>query len=454
MLPNPSSKVLVLGTITLMVLLQMFIFISNLDYETSSREETTLSKLGQHYPFLENSTTINYISSEIQVMFFLRGVPPGRGRSALAQAIVDTFSQNSVFCCSSQTTSVDVSDQNCLQEVEINCKKHIRVIVVDHADNPSKDLKKYFSMAHQYNYTTVVVQPNTTVREDGGNVLQVRESNEVLQTPKMLYPLFYGWFLGYNISLDVQRHRKTLYDECLQQSKFVEIFNKFALPGSPHNSSGGLDFGRYFSLTGLLTGPTLLHCTSFFSNYGNRTGSKQYATSSAVKQNTGGAYNLSIIGFLITPQTFGARLRLTKDELALWGVDNSKEADKTHTESNVGSRSWVKTNKVITARTSDTLNVDKPVSCPKGWRPQEFSPTCGPGSRAHLTLGLGVNISAVQTGIDLNLIIQQELLARDKPKDIPTLQLAGGIARCYGEGNWAIYLEKPLKVGALFSGWN
>ena len=67
MLPNPSSKVLVLGTITLMVLLQMFIFISNLDYETSSREETTLSKLGQHYPFLENSTTINYISSEIQV---------------------------------------------------------------------------------------------------------------------------------------------------------------------------------------------------------------------------------------------------------------------------------------------------------------------------------------------------------------------------------------------------
>ena len=173
-----------------------------------------------------------------------------------------------------------------------------------------------------------------------------------------------------------------------------------------------------------------------------------------MKQNTGGAYNLSIIGFLITPQTFGARLRLTKDELALWGVDNSKEADKTHTESNVGSRSWVKTNKVITARTSDTLNVDKPVSCPKGWRPQEFSPTCGPGSRAHLTLGLGVNISAVQTGIDLNLIIQQELLARDKPKDIPTLQLAGGIARCYGEGNWAIYLEKPLKVGALFSGWN
>ena len=123
-------------------------------------------------------------------------------------------------------------------QVEINCKKHIRVIVVDHADNPSKDLKKYFSMAHQYNYTTVVVQPNTTVREDGGNVLQVRESNEVLQTPKMLYPLFYGWFLGYNISLDVQRHRKTLYDECLQQSKFVEIFNKFALPGSPHNSSG------------------------------------------------------------------------------------------------------------------------------------------------------------------------------------------------------------------------
>ena len=56
-----------------------------------------------------------------KVMFFLRGVPPGRGRSALAQAIVDTFSQNSVFCCSSQTTSVDVSDQNCLQEVCMVC---------------------------------------------------------------------------------------------------------------------------------------------------------------------------------------------------------------------------------------------------------------------------------------------------------------------------------------------
>ncbi len=221
--------------------------------------------------------------------------------------------------------------------------------------------------------------------------------------------------------------------------------------------SGGLDFGRYFSLKGLVTGPTLLHCTTFFSKYGNQTGSKQYATSSRVKQNTGGAYNLSIIGFLITPRTIGARLSLTQDELALWGgdsVEGAISAEKNHEESNVDPRSWVNSNNVITSHTFDELNRDKVVSCPKGWRPQKFSPTCGLGSRAHLTLGVGVGISAVQTGIDLNTIIQKELQAVKKTIDIPTLQLADGIARCYGEGNWAIYLKRPLKVGALFTGWN
>ncbi len=237
MLPNPSSKVLVLGTISLMVLLQMFIFLSHLDGENSSREGSALSKLGQNFPFLENSTTIKYISSEIQVMFFLRGLPPGQGRSALAQAIVDTF-KSSVFCCSSQATSVDLSDQNCLQKVKIECKNHVRIIVVDHADNPSKGLKSYFSVAHQYNYTTVVIQPNATTSNSHGGSLLAREYNEVQQTPKMLYPLFYGWFLGYNVSLHVQRRGQTLYGECLQHSRFVEIFNKYALPGSPHNASG------------------------------------------------------------------------------------------------------------------------------------------------------------------------------------------------------------------------
>ncbi|XP_038071956.1 2',3'-cyclic-nucleotide 3'-phosphodiesterase-like isoform X2 [Patiria miniata] len=478
MLPSLPSRLVVLATIFLMVLLQTLIFMmSDTKEQTESQEmatkAATLDPGSANYPFLKDPQTVKYISTQIKVMIFLH-VASDKEMSALAQAITSTY-KDSATCCLKTSRGSEVKPfggivyHRCQDQIEDSCKKGVQVIVVNGTENIPSDLQDCFTLAHRYNYTTLVVQPNATSGHPGAahgshsELMQetLRTANAKPKLPTILYPFFYGWFLGFNISVDTLGFGKTIFKECLQQPKFVEIFTKYAIPGSPRNASGGLDFDRYFSLEGFITGTTLLHCTSFFSNYSERAGSQQYATSPAVRQATGRAFNLTVIGFLITPRTLGARIRLNDQELLLWETNSSATSDFTPVGAgnNVDKTMQQKQlqhldqSQMPGQEISTFYPIRDEVPCPKGWRPTEFSPTCGRGSRAHLTLGTGKDVEAVQTGSDLNAIIQRELEAVAKKEDILTLKLKSGTVRCYGEGNWAVYLDKALEIGTLFTGW-
>ncbi|XP_022102073.1 2',3'-cyclic-nucleotide 3'-phosphodiesterase-like isoform X2 [Acanthaster planci] len=464
--PTLPSRLIVLATISLMVLLQTCILMMSSTKQQSNSHKSTSAGATDHglskYPFLDDPQAIKYISTQIKVMFFLH-MTSGKETSALAKDITNTY-KNSAICCfynsrgSNDSPALGNVYQTCKNQIEDSCKKGLQVIVVNGTDREHLELQGYFTVAHQYNYTTVVVQPNATLDHFDAQRSPsepIGDASKGQDLPKILYPFFYGWFLGFNISVDTQNYGRKIFHECRQQPKFVEIFKKYALPGSPRNSTGGLDFDRYFSLDGFITGTTLLHCTSFFSNYSERAGSQQYATSPAVRQGTGDVYNLLVIGFLITPRTFGARIRLSSEELCLWesnstsgnlaAVGAASNADKIMQQKQLQRFSQEKL-------TFDLI-IDNEVPCPKDWHPTKFSPTCGRGSRAHLTLGTGKDIEAQQTGSDLNMIILKELEAVAKKEDILTLRLESGTVRCYGEGNWAVYLDKPFEIGALFTGW-
>lgn len=176
-----------------------------------------------------------------------------------------------------------------------------------------------------------------------------------------------------------------------------------------------LDIETYFSTDNLFVGKQLLHCTGYFTNYEATSESEVYHKDNA--RYFGKVFEMEVIGFILTPRTFGVRLKLSEENLKLWreGKDNicSQEG--------------------------------------LGWKPSKYSPTNGVGSRAHLTLAVRENEQAVQTGRDLEAIIKEEVEDQKSGTDRLTIKLENGEIRSYGEGAWAVYLDTAQKVPALFS---
>ena len=74
-----------------------------------------------------------------------------------------------------------------------------------------------------------------------------------------------------------------------------------------------------------------LHCTTFFSKRGHVKSSEQYASQDVVRRSLGKAHTLSVVGFVITGRTVGARVALTPRQARLWGKDDHEGAtSRTH----------------------------------------------------------------------------------------------------------------------------
>ena len=197
----------------------------------------------------------------------------------------------------------------------------------------------------------------------------------------------------------------------------------------------------------------MLHCTSKFCSYGEVPGSLEYTTSKDVREACGLCYKLCIVGFVMTPRTFGARVRLGPRELILWGQE---ECD---TEFNVSyARPSLSRNSYQNPIVSQS-NKGKPwfphcqatLVCSEKLEPS-FHPTSGKGSRAHITLGCAEGVKPVTTGYDLCEVIKceesQEITARSR-----TFALERGWLRDYGESRWVLYMNRQISVSSLFSGY-
>lgn len=178
----------------------------------------------------------------------------------------------------------------------------------------------------------------------------------------------------------------------------------------------------------------MLHCTAFFSNYGEVSQSEAYATQKVVEADNGKAFTIEIIGLLVTPRSLGLRLKLDDEELLLWPQDD--EVDKDGAE-----------------ETCDSAAGEKSEPCDDECIITHLSPTCGTGSRAHFSLGSGPGVEAVQTGLDLEEIIKMEQEAVRMKRGHTAIALDGAMAVGYGEGNWMVYFDQARSTEALFAGY-
>lgn len=226
-----------------------------------------------------------------------------------------------------------------------------------------------------------------------------------------------------------------------------------------------------------MDGGNILHATAKFTARGKPEGAMEYITSSLVKSAMGRCFQFHIIGFVITPRTFGARLRLTEDQLELWGNDDYEDPPASATQWATPTK-YERESEKQQEEFPDNMEQDGeqtifeneekvvPACCPTisvidaELKEDRFHPTWGKGSRAHLTLACAPGVKPVNTGFDLINVIRCEQRVREEEwltepelceQKVETYPINGGVLRTYGEGSWVLYPEKEIVVTSMFS---
>lgn len=205
------------------------------------------------------------------------------------------------------------------------------------------------------------------------------------------------------------------------------------------------DLHSSFTWNSLIDGGSILHATSKFTARGKGEGAQEYITSPLVKKSVGKCFRLCIVGFVITPRTIGARLKLSDEQLELWSnIDNEDPKVIKGTRSKP-SKSVPNISKISSVCGLTVTRV-------KSSNSEIFHPTSGKGSRAHLTLACAPDITPVNTGFDMIRAVrcEQDALKCDDQKP-ETYTFDEGILRNYGDGVWVVYPECELLVSSLFS---
>jgi 2',3'-cyclic-nucleotide 3'-phosphodiesterase len=200
----------------------------------------------------------------------------------------------------------------------------------------------------------------------------------------------------------------------------------------------------------------MLHCTSKFCSFGDVPRSFEYICNEDVLEGCGQCYRLCIVGFVMTPRTFGARVKLGKEELKLWDQESASQSSRLPSlTSSVKPLSHNSTyqNHIVCHNVRGKQwfpHCQATLVCSEEMEPS-FQPTRGKGSRAHVTLGCAEGVAAVITGYDLLEVIECEATPEITSK-CRTFSLPRGWLRDYGKSRWVLYMCRQITVSSLFTG--
>ncbi|XP_057366195.1 2',3'-cyclic-nucleotide 3'-phosphodiesterase-like isoform X2 [Daphnia carinata] len=252
-------------------------------------------------------------------------------------------------------------------------------------------------------------------------------------------PLYWGWFVKPEYSSSfLSRSRKLLADTLQDIPDFLKDVQNFTQ--KVYISDILLHYTREKP-------EEVLHCTAMFNGvYPNYSpGAEEYSEKQQVKDSVNQVSTLHSIGWILTPRTFGARIKLTNDQLLLW---NQNDTEGNPPQSAVNAKkptSPVTHYQSQTVFKENTTNQDPDVM-------GNFQPTSGFGSKAHLTLGCSPGVGAVTTGYDLVDLIRLEGI---NSSEVKTYDLSnGGWLRNYGEGQWVFYPTKQFLLESTFLGYD
>ncbi|XP_011679349.1 2',3'-cyclic-nucleotide 3'-phosphodiesterase isoform X2 [Strongylocentrotus purpuratus] len=418
--------------------------------EIMATEDQVIMEPSLDFPFLNDTKTVEYVG-ESKTLLLLRG-PPGSGKSSLATAISEKYPLKVAICSAEEhipqgekppfsREMLKKAHTDCQQCVKDACKEAYPIVIVDNTNASLLSVKNYSGIGHEFDYVDVLVVPQTSWILDAQELVKrssrgfpledIQRKLEKFQEP--IYPLFYGWFVNKTDSETMRGTGETFYERCLSKREFREEFTKHLLPDASGKTP---DPENYFSTENYTVGPVMLHCTAFYSNYGEVSQSEAYATQERVKADNGKAFTIKVIGLLVTPRSLGLRLKLDDEELLLWPQDEVNEVAEGGAE-----------------ETCDLAAGEKSGPCDDECIITHLSPTCGTGSRAHFSLGSGPGVEAVQTGLDLEEIIKMEQEAVRMKRSHIVIALEDATAVGYGEGNWMVYFDEACSTEALFAGY-
>ncbi|KAJ9577232.1 hypothetical protein L9F63_006206 [Diploptera punctata] len=413
-------------------------------------------------PFLKDKLTIEYVHLS-KVMFVMRGLP-GSGRPIVVKHIKSIF-EDAVVCSTSEyfmhSGRYDF-DPHKLEEAKIFCQEKARnaceasthVVVIDNTNMRKWEMKYYFKLAAETCYVIVIVEPWKFNMDElilrNHHTEDIEQLSLQLQQWESVIPLYFGWFLNEADSRMLKLVSLAHLEECLKIPEFEQDFKNFT------HTSDMKDMLEYYLMPESCK-EGMLHCTSKFCSFGDVPGSLEYTTSKDVLEACGLCYKLCLVGFIITPRTFGARVKLGSKELILWGQENDCPESLDLPPNTSYGRPFLHNNNYQNPIVNQS-NKGKP------WFPHcqatlvsseklepSFHPTSGKGSRAHVTLGCAEGVKAVTTGYDLCEVIEceesPEVTSRSR-----TFALERGWLRDYGKSRWVLYMNRQITVKSLFTG--
>lgn len=251
-------------------------------------------------------------------------------------------------------------------------------------------------------------------------------------------PLYYGWFVKPEYSSSfLSKSHKLLADTLQEIPNFLKDVQNFTQ--KVYISDILLHYTRE-------NPEEVLHCTAMYNGvYPNYSpGAEEYSEKQLVKDSVNQVSTLHSIGWILTPRTFGARIKLTNDQLLLW---NQNDTEGNPLQSAVNAKKPI--SPVTYYQRSITFKENSTDQDPDVMG--NFQPTSGYGSKAHLTLGCSPGVAAVTTGYDLVDLIRLE---GTNSSEVKTYDLSnGGWLRNYGEGQWVFYPTKQFLLESTFLGY-
>ncbi|XP_071552930.1 2',3'-cyclic-nucleotide 3'-phosphodiesterase-like isoform X3 [Panulirus ornatus] len=438
------------------------------------------------FPVLMEEETIRYVQNS-KVMLIMKGVP-GSGKTFITRKIKEVY-EDAVLCSADfyfmqngeyhfEAAKLKDAHESCQETACRAAEENCHVIVIDNTNVRNWEMKFYLNLAREYCYIPLVLEPQTPWAMNSRELARRNSHNlseeivaQKIKNYQPIQPVYYGWFLNEVDSTKIWTMGQEWLKEVMKVDDFIQDFFQ-----NTHlfNTEEILN---YFSMDSFVDGGNVLHATAKFTGRGKMEGAVEYIGSSFVKGAIGRCFKLHIIGFVITPRTFGARLRLFGDQLELWGNDDyedppayvtqwatpvkyDREPEKEQEEildnmQHDGEQTSLENEeKVADACHPSVTVIDAEL------KEDRFHPTWGRGSRAHLTLGCAPGVKPVNTGFDLMNVVRCEQRVQDEvwlteselcEQKVETYLINGGVLRTYGEGMWVLYPEKEIVVTSMFS---
>jgi len=421
------------------------------DDETNSSNFSVPTQLYLNFPFIEDSLSVNHVKNSL-IMFVMRGLP-GCGKSTIVKTLLEVFPKGRA--CSADDYFIEDGvykfDRTKLKEAHAYsqnkaqdlCQKLTNPVIIDNTHVKRWEMGPYFKAAANHRYNVIIVEPKTPWKFDVDELEEKNKHNvdRIIIQARLndwqdVQPMYYGWFLNPADTSALLEISDTWLKKCIAINEFFEDF-------SVHSNRYNMrSMQEYFTRDNMGRSKDVCHCTAKFIKKGD------LFDCSEENEVIGQASVLHISGLVITPRTFGARVRLTSEQLAVYKQnDNEVElpfinAPKPNFQ-NKPKASAIYDNPFPAASVSEAKAACK-ATLKAGHGKSEHELNQLKGRRAHITLGCANDVRPVQTGLD------QLAVLREQP--ITSIEIPGSILHGFGQGQWLLNFDQELEVMALFSG--